>query len=208
MNIHSLEVSVHMPRSKQANQEIREKTKKQILEAARNAFIKKGLSVTIADIASEANISQGLAYRYFPKKEDIFLTLLEQSLQSRNSIELMIKDLQGSPIERLYTIVLGLVRHRYKNPEFYQFFYQALKNENLSHILQEKVKVHGQVLYEILIQLITEGQQKGEIAKDDPKLLVQIILTYLNGISAFSSTNNENNYVSMTEILMRMFKSN
>ena len=43
-------------------------------------FARKGLRATITDIAKEAGVSQGLAYRYFPSKEAIFHTLLRQML--------------------------------------------------------------------------------------------------------------------------------
>ena len=150
-----------MPRTKQANQQIREKTKNQILESASKVFLKKGLAVTIADIASEANISQGLAYRYFSKKEDIFLALLEQSLQSRENLEEIFNTIQGSPILRLHSIILKLSKNRYEKPDFYTFFYDSIKKFELSQEIQEKIRIQGETVYKILTNIIVEGQKNG-----------------------------------------------
>jgi len=64
---------------------MRDKANRRILEAARSVFARRGLGATVSDIAKEAGVSQGLAYRYFPSKEAIFHTLLRQMLQSGES---------------------------------------------------------------------------------------------------------------------------
>jgi AcrR family transcriptional regulator len=48
--------------------------KQQILEAARRAFSRRGdvAGTTIRDIAAEAGISEGIIYRHFESKEDLF----------------------------------------------------------------------------------------------------------------------------------------
>ncbi len=51
-----------------------EDRKGQILEAARRAFSRRGdvAGTTIRDIATEANISEGIIYRHFVSKEELF----------------------------------------------------------------------------------------------------------------------------------------
>jgi len=73
-------------KSKDKNQQIREDQRSNILAAASRAFARKGPGTTIVDIANEAGISQGLAYRYFPSKEAIFTTLIDQMLRSINPL--------------------------------------------------------------------------------------------------------------------------
>ena len=51
---------------------MREERRTKILEAARRVFARKGLGVTVDDVAAEASVSLGLAYRYFANKEAIF----------------------------------------------------------------------------------------------------------------------------------------
>src|SRR5229473_589037 len=52
-----------MPRPEEANQRIREEQRAKILDGARKVFARKGLAATMADVAAEAVVSQGLAYR-------------------------------------------------------------------------------------------------------------------------------------------------
>ena len=54
-----------MPRTPEANQRLREAQRTKILASARSVFARKGMEATITDIAAEAQISLGLAYRYF-----------------------------------------------------------------------------------------------------------------------------------------------
>src|SRR6266487_1667787 len=60
----------------------RETQRANILEAARRVFARKGKAATMADVAEAAGVSQGLAYRYFASKEQIYRELLDQVLSS------------------------------------------------------------------------------------------------------------------------------
>ena len=69
-----------MPRTPEANQRLREAQRTKILASARSVFARKGMEATITDIAAEAQISLGLAYRYFADKEAIFSELVKQTV--------------------------------------------------------------------------------------------------------------------------------
>src|SRR5215475_11818800 len=81
MKVYSLE-RVLMPRSKSANEAIREQRRTQILFSAAKVFARKGYAGTkIPDLAVAAEMSQGLLYRYFAGKEEVFSSLVEQATQ-------------------------------------------------------------------------------------------------------------------------------
>ncbi len=67
-----------MPRTKEANQQIRAEQRAKILDAALQVFARKGLAATMDDVAASASISHGLAYRYFASKEALIQALVEQ----------------------------------------------------------------------------------------------------------------------------------
>lgn len=76
--------------------------KKEILDAAIRIFSEKGYEKTsIADIARSIQVAQGLCYRYFPSKEDLFEAALEEyadqiiiNMQSKlNGKEMNISDI-------------------------------------------------------------------------------------------------------------------
>lgn len=56
-----------------------EERRQEILDTAIRLFYEKGYEKTsIADIAKEMNVAQGLCYRYFPSKEILFDTAIDQ----------------------------------------------------------------------------------------------------------------------------------
>ncbi|WP_303635625.1 MULTISPECIES: TetR/AcrR family transcriptional regulator [Stenotrophomonas] len=59
-----------------------EAQRRRILDAAQTCFIQRGFHAgSIADIAAEAEISQGLMYRYFANKRALILALIERQLR-------------------------------------------------------------------------------------------------------------------------------
>lgn len=66
------------PRTKKQNEEIREQTRKQILDSAFELFANEGFSKTsIAAVAKVAGVSKGLIYHYFSSKEDILNGIID-----------------------------------------------------------------------------------------------------------------------------------
>jgi hypothetical protein len=63
-----------MPLTEAANQRIREAQRAKILRAAWKAFARKGRAMTMADVATAANVSYGLTYRYFASARRRFFT--------------------------------------------------------------------------------------------------------------------------------------
>ncbi|MFH0735478.1 MAG: TetR/AcrR family transcriptional regulator [bacterium] len=68
-----------MPRTKEQNKEIREKTKNLIIDSALKLFAEKGFhSTSMSDIAQTAGVSKGLAYNYFDSKQHIVEAILQK----------------------------------------------------------------------------------------------------------------------------------
>ena len=56
-----------------------EERRQEIIDTAMKVFYEKGYEKTsISDIAREMNVAQGLCYRYFSSKEELFDTALDQ----------------------------------------------------------------------------------------------------------------------------------
>jgi AcrR family transcriptional regulator len=172
-----------LPRTEQVNRQIREETTEKILAAAREVFARKGRAAKMADVASEAGVSPGLAYHYFPSKEAIFLALVRQSIRPTDELLAIVRRIPGTPRDRLKRIVTAMLERRRKDPEFYQFFYQAMTSESLPVDLREQIKQQGLSMREIIRGLVVEGQATGEIASDDPDKLVTALLACVDGLS-------------------------
>jgi AcrR family transcriptional regulator len=184
---------------------MRENTRKKILEAASRVFVKKSLGATISDIATEAGVSQGLAYRYFPSKEAIFHTLLRQLLQSSEA-DRFSQDKGKSSRELLERFVSETIRLRQEHPEFYRFLFQALTDQSLPRDIIQMQDAHGQRIRKVLRRLIADGQAAGEVSKGDPDQLVDVILACLEGLSIRMAYSDPAHKVNLpdAEIILRL----
>jgi len=172
-----------LPRTEQVNRQIREETADKILAAAREVFAHKGMAAKMADVASEAGVSPGLAYHYFPSKDAIFLALVRQLIRPADELLAIVQRIPGTPRDRLKRIVTAMLERRRKDPWYFQFFYQAMVSDSLPADLREQIKEQGLSMREIIRGLIIEGQKAGEMANDDPDKLASALLACIDGLS-------------------------
>src|SRR5258708_29557650 len=91
-----------MPRTEEENQIIREERRKRLLNVAAQVFARKGLAGTrIADIAAAGEMSQGLIFRYFASKEDVFAAVIERALQGSTRLAEAALQQPYSPLGKL-----------------------------------------------------------------------------------------------------------
>src|SRR5512147_1914809 len=128
-----------MPRTEEANQRIRAEQRSRILEAARRVFARKGLAAIVDDVALEAGVSHGLAYRYFTNKTALFSELVLQDLQSPAGWLEQFAEMRTTPMEKIRLMVTGFVESRRDHPEHYQLLSRALNDESAPGALREQV---------------------------------------------------------------------
>lgn len=76
-----------MPRTKEQFNEMREKSKRLIMESALKLFSSNGFHATsINKIAADAGIAVGLVYNYFESKEDLLDKIIKDSLVDFNNL--------------------------------------------------------------------------------------------------------------------------
>ena len=197
-----------MPRTEEANQRIREEQRAKILDGARKVFARKGLAATMADVAAEASVSQGLAYRYFANKEAIFQALFEQIVQTSLAAVPRFLEMPGTQRERLDFLISSAWEGRREHPEFYQLMYQVLSDEATPDNLRELIGRQGQAYQDVMRQLIVEGQATGEVAEGDPDQMVIVVLACLDGLSRLALWDSEQlkKHFPDAGLLLRMLK--
>src|SRR5690348_10199339 len=91
----------------------RETQRTNILEAARHVFARKGKAATMTDIAQAAGVSQGLAYRYFAGKEQIYRELMAHAVQQTNlATTPPAPESPATPGQRLTLLITQVVEYR------------------------------------------------------------------------------------------------
>jgi len=199
-----------MPRTPEANQRIREAQRAKILESARSVFARKGMEATITDIATEAQISIGLAYRYFADKEAIFSELVKQTIPADSAGFQRLLEMPGTPGERLAVLISSIVAARgHREPlEAHQLLHHALEASAMPDDVRELLGRRYQMLLDTMRQLIVEGQATGEVAPGDPDQLVAVVSACLDGLTRWAVRDPEQfrTYVPDAEIVLRLFK--
>jgi len=199
-----------MPRTPEANQRIREVQRAKILESARSVFARKGMDATITDIAAEAQISLGLAYRYFADKEAIFSELVKQTVPDDSIGFQQLVQMPGTSGERLATLISSIVvaRGQREPLEVHQMINHALDAGAMPDDVRERLGKRYQMLLATMRQLIVEGQAEGSVASGDPDQLVAVMSACLDGLTRWALRDPEQfrTYVPDAQIVLRLFQ--
>lgn len=174
-----------MPRSKDANTTIREQRRTLILASAANVFARKGYAGTkIPDLAAAAAMSQGLLYRYFASKEQVFAALVEQATQGicLHARQALIG--QGRAWDRLAAFTEQMLPYQYQHPEHALVVAQALTSEAVPPFIRAVALEHLTQLRLVIKTLIVLGQEAGAIVQRDPDQLTMLYLATLHGLAA------------------------
>jgi AcrR family transcriptional regulator len=199
-----------MPRTSEANQRIREAQRAKILESARSVFARKGMEATITDIAAEAQISIGLAYRYFADKEAIFSELVKQTIPADSLSFQQLLEMPVTPGKRLAVLISSIVAARgQREPlEAHQLLHHALQAGAMPDDVREHLGRRYQMLLDTMRQLIVEGQASGEVVPGDPDQLVAVMSACLDGLTRWALRDPEQfrTYVPDAQIVLRLFQ--
>ena len=199
-----------MPRTPEANQRIREAQRAKILESARRVFARKGMDATITDIAVEAQMSLGLAYRYFADKEAIFSELVKQTIPDNSADFQKLVEMPGTPGERLATLISNIIgaRSQRESLEAHQLLTHALDTDAMPEEMRTLLGKRYQILLATMRQLIVEGQATGEVALGDPDQLVAVVSACLDGLTRWALRDPEQFRASVPDarLVLRLFR--
>jgi AcrR family transcriptional regulator len=166
-----------MPRTKEAFEAMRETTRGKIEAAALSLFARKGLSVTIDEIAKTAGLSKGLIYSHYPSKEALITELMRQAVVISGNTIKEIADGDGSAAAKIKQITAMMCEMLTSSPigiDYFMFIIQV-------HMSGFQIPDAG--LYtaempnpiETLARIISEGQAEGSALNGDP---VQLAIFY------------------------------
>jgi AcrR family transcriptional regulator len=138
-----------------------ERTREQILDAARTEFAEKGLEgARVDEIARRAGANKRMLYHYFGNKEDLFLAVLERAYAKirRHENELNLKALD--PIEGMSRLVGFTFSYFVENP----YWISLLNSENLHRARHLKKSTAIRKMHSPLLDLIEDLLDRGQTA--------------------------------------------
>lgn len=175
-----------MPKTEQAYERIRDERREQIIQAAAHIFARKGLGDTrITDIAKEADISDGLVYRYFPKgKEEVFAAVIERAMHGASRLAQEALQQPGTPLDQLRWFLLQALPDIREKPNYALVVMYALTNESVPAEVREMAVRQSMITVEMMRKLISAGQNMGVMASGDPGQLALLILSSIQGLAS------------------------
>lgn len=144
----------------------KEETKNKIVSVSLELFKKQGFdNTTMEQIAREVDIAKGTLYNYFPVKEAILADYIKQAFKEKNPGKLQrIKNLPDTR-ERLTQVLSELIEGvKTQKDIFLKFFVYRVQ----SVLTLEKVESEKSGIEQLAAEIITLGQQSGELRTDLP----------------------------------------
>ncbi|MED4205383.1 TetR/AcrR family transcriptional regulator [Neobacillus mesonae] len=162
--------------------QIRDERREQIKQAALKMFSRRGYTGTKTSmIAKEASISEGLIYRYFNSKEELFFTLVQELMEeARRELE-NVGYLPGTPFEQIRTLTKNILDE--DNMHAFMLMERARKADDVPEkVTQIFEGVSTNVLIEPIIPIFVKGQQSGEFSPGEPRRILSWYFTIINSL--------------------------
>lgn len=200
-----------MPKSPEQNQEIKDERREAILKSSLRLFAVRGYDATsINDITSASSCSHGLFYHYFVSKEEVFQTLIQDSLQKGNKPEFSetFSDQGASPSKLLRSILEHVLAELDKPKSDVPFYIYIFLNIHFQKTVPPpplKSKNKAKSPFQKLADLIKRGQESGEFADGNPAEYAMSLFALLRGLTYVRVTLPENYHSPSIEILMNLF---
>ncbi|MBN1612826.1 MAG: TetR/AcrR family transcriptional regulator [Deltaproteobacteria bacterium] len=149
--------------------------KKEILKCAVRVFARSNYrSARVADIAREAGVSEAAVYKYFPKKEAIFLEILDY--MSRRILTLWEEEFarEEDAIEALKAVGASYYERMMRHPDELKVQFQAI-SEIDHEIIANRLHRDHESYVAFFTKVIEKGIRQGTIRSDvDVKALAWI----------------------------------
>lgn len=147
-----------------------EERKQEIIETALKLFSEKGYNnTTIQDIAEKMNVAQGLCYRYFKSKQEIFAASSDYYAQKAVENMTVAINKESSAIEKFNSVIISLLTYAIKHGEF------ELSFKDEPEIGAERIRRMAVHISSIMIPIVLQGKNEGVFQCDDVENTVLLL---------------------------------
>jgi len=174
-----------MQRIKEEIEDKKETTRQKIKAAALSLFARKGLLVTIDEIAKTAALSEELLYSHYPSKEALIAELVQQAVVISGT---SIKEIAGRDssaavkIKQITAMMCEMLSNSYIGIDYFMFMIQV----NMSDFqIPDTKRSDIQLPIESLTRIISEGQAEGSVVNGDPAQLAIVYCAVIQGLCCY-----------------------
>jgi TetR/AcrR family transcriptional regulator, regulator of autoinduction and epiphytic fitness len=186
--------------------QLRDERREQIKKAALKVFAHRGLIGTkMSMIAKEAGISQGLSYRYYSSKEELFIALVKDAMEETAKAFATLGIMQGSSTERIREFTLKMLDA--SNRQSFMLIQQVQTSDEVPDKAKDIVEQYPtSSLIEQMLPIFIEGQEKGEFSKGDPAELLMLYFSVISGLMLLPHELDGINLNHNVDMLMKILK--
>lgn len=178
-----------------AERKIREKVARRssILAAAREVFAEKGLvGATMDEIAEKAELSKGAIYLYFPSKEELYLSVMNEGMDILIGRLVIARELSTGSVpadQALKHMAQAYYQFYVDYPDYFRimFIYQHLGiRERVDPTFIASCDEKNLSCLNLAREVIEKGMQEGIFRPLNPWTVAILCWTWLNGIIMLS----------------------
>jgi len=178
----------------------------QILEAAIRVFARQGYyNSTISQVAREAGVGDGTIYLYFKNKDDIldnFFSYKTTQIFSQFKDEVARYDNALDKLERLVACHLQEFEQNRDLAVVYE-----VETRMRRHLSDEKIKEMSRMYFDLVAQIVAQGQDEGTIRQNIP---IHLVKQYLIGavdevITTWLYSSRQYRLIAMAQPLVDLF---
>jgi AcrR family transcriptional regulator len=162
--------------------QLRDERREQIKKAAIKVFARRGLVGTkMSMIAKEAGISQGLSYRYYSSKDELFIALVKDAMEETAKAFATLGLMQGSPSEKIREFTIRMLDA--SNRHSFMLIQQVQTSDEVPDEAKDIVQQYPTSSFiEQMSPIFKEGQEKGEFSKGNPAELLMLYFSVISGL--------------------------
>jgi len=153
-------------------------------------------------IASEAGISEGLIYKYYRSKDELFTEIVADLLGEADNEFAQIRHSPLAPFELIRTLTQTMLDENNKNA--FRLILQARKTDQVPESVRQLLARYSEdALIDRLVPVFEKGQQMGQFAEGDPRRLLSWYFTVVNSL-ILQDQGTETYGLPQPDMLMRM----
>lgn len=153
----------------------------EILEVSRNLLIQHGFDkLTMRNIAKSANVTATSIYLHFENKDDLLLTLIEESIEHLK--EQLVREIDSTKemIQQLEDLARAYIRFALEHPQEYEIIYMVRPEEMPQYPKDKFQQIRS--AYELLAEIIEKGKREDIIDVEDSMISAYTLWAQIHGV--------------------------
>lgn len=189
--------------TKERREREKENLRQEILDAARQLFLKNGYeNVSMRQIAEKIEYSPTTIYLYFQGKAELFRSICEETFGKLEHELAAIAKTDRDAVACLRKGAEIYIRFGLRYPHHYQLVFMTWHPHHAAKAKDfELTGDAGYRSFQYLLRVVAQGIEEGKFRREDPVVLAQSVWTALHGVASLLIMKKEFPWVDQDELI-------